>query len=282
LKRRLKVPVVATLQGDDIFLESLPPAFRTRSMELIRENCREVDGYIATCQYYADFMSGYLGLPRERMQVVYPGIKTASPAGTQPAPNAVPTVGYFARIAPEKGLHNLADAFILLRKLAGSRTYRLRIAGWLGKHNERYFTEIRQKLSAAGLGGDVEHVDCPAHADKVKFLQSIDVLSVPTTYREPKGLYILEALSHGVPVVQPRHGSFPELLDRTGGGLLVEPGDPAELAAGLRRLLDDVAMRTEMGAAGRAVVHEHFTADVMARNTLAVLQDVIRPSAMVP
>jgi glycosyltransferase involved in cell wall biosynthesis len=94
---------------------------------------------------------------------------------------------------------------------------------------------------------------------------------VPTTYREPKGLYVLEALAHGVPVVQPRHGSFPELLGRTGGGLLVEPADPAALAAGLRQLLDDPAARGEMGRAGRAAVREQFTADAMARNTLAVL-----------
>ena len=60
----------------------------------------------------------------------------------------------------------------------------------------------------------------------MRFLQGLDVLSVPTTYREPKGLYVLEALANGVPVVQPRHGSFPELIEATGGGLLVNPDDP--------------------------------------------------------
>src|SRR5437016_13208402 len=85
---------------------------------------------------------------------------------------------------------------------------------------------IQERLKESGLADDFYHVESPDHSSKVRFLQSLDVLSVPTTYREPKGLYVLEALANGVPVVQPRHGSFPELLERTGGGLLVNPNDP--------------------------------------------------------
>jgi glycosyltransferase involved in cell wall biosynthesis len=75
LKRRLNVPIVATLQGDDIYLEMLPAEVRKKAIEKIRANCRQVDSYIATCNYYADFMSDYLGLPREKFDVVYPGIR---------------------------------------------------------------------------------------------------------------------------------------------------------------------------------------------------------------
>ena len=105
----------------------------------------------------------------------------------------------------------------------------------------------------------------------MRFLQSLDVLSVPTTYREPKGIYVLEALANGVPVVQPAHGSFPELIEATGGGLLVEPGDPAALARGWRQLADDPAARRRMGQTGREVVRSRFTAEGMARATLDVL-----------
>jgi glycosyltransferase involved in cell wall biosynthesis len=101
-------------------------------------------------------------------------------------------------------------------------------------------------------------------------LQSLDVLSVPTTYREPKGLYVLEALANGVPVVQPRHGSFPELIETTGGGLLVTPDDPDDLAAALRRLLEDAAHRTELGRKGKEAVHRFFHAARMAEETVAI------------
>jgi glycosyltransferase involved in cell wall biosynthesis len=270
LKRRLNVPIVATLQGDDIFLESLPITSRKRSIDLIRDNCREVDGFIATCRYYADFMADYIGIPREKIEIVYPGIRDQK-SEIKNEQSAIPTIGYFARIAPEKGLHVLADAFIHLRRMPDAPKARLRVSGWLGEHNRKYFNEILKKLDEAGLAGNVEHVESPTHADKVRFLQSLDVLSVPTVYGEPKGLYVLEALAHGVPVVQPRHGSFPELIEQTGGGLLVEPENPADLAGGLRHLLDNHAVRRELGEKGRAAVNERFTAERMARETIAVL-----------
>jgi glycosyltransferase involved in cell wall biosynthesis len=115
-------------------------------------------------------------------------------------------------------------------------------------------------------------VDCPTHADKVRFLQSIDVFCVPTTYREPKGLYILEAWANGIPVVQPRHGSFPELIEETGGGLLVDADDPGALADGLRRVLVDHELRDRAGRAGEQAVRERFSSIAMARAVAAILE----------
>src|SRR5262249_17279607 len=136
--------------------------------------------------------------------------------------------------------------------------------------NRPYFDGIRRRLGEAGLADAVERVEAPDHAGKVRFLQSLDVLSVPTTYREPKGLYVLEALANGVPVVQPRHGSFPDLLARTGGRLLVRPDGPEDLARGVRQLLDDQAHREELGRKGKEAVHREFHAAAMARNTIEV------------
>src|SRR5207248_3076760 len=97
LKERLRVPILASLQGDDIFLESLPPPFRAESLALIRENARASDGFVATSRYYADFMAGYLGIPRERIDVVYPGLNLAHHGRGERAPHGPPcTVGYFA------------------------------------------------------------------------------------------------------------------------------------------------------------------------------------------
>jgi glycosyltransferase involved in cell wall biosynthesis len=75
-----------------------------------------------------------------------------------------------------------------------------------------------------------------------------------------------------VPVVQPRHGSFPELVEATGGGVLVEPDDPTALAAGLRALLADRAEREKLGRQGQDGVHRRFHADRMAGETAAVFQ----------
>ncbi len=177
-----------------------------------------------------------------------------------------------SRICPEKGFHNLVEAFLLLRQGPTAPRCRLRVSGWLGASNKPYFEDLKKRLDVAGLLADFEHVHAPDLASKLQFYQSIDILSVPTTYREPKGLYILESLANGVPVVQPRHGSFPELIEATGGGILVEPDNPHDLARGLRQMLDDRPAAEDFGRRGKEVVHNHFHADRMARETVAVYE----------
>ncbi|MBL8794255.1 MAG: glycosyltransferase family 4 protein [Planctomycetia bacterium] len=277
VKRRWRGPVLGELQGDDIFLDSLPEPYKTEAMRLVREHCRELDGFVTTSGYYADFMAGYLDIPREKLHVVPLGLNLQG-HGAPPAPrDAGPgTIGYFARICPEKGFHVLVDAFCRLRQQPDCPKYRLRVSGWLGEHNRGYFDEQVNKLTTCGLAGDFEHLEAPDHASKVRFLQSVDVLSVPTVYREPKGLYVLEAWANGVPVVQPRHGSFPELLEATGGGLLVNPEDPEDLARGLREMLQDAAKRQALGLQAQAAVQQRFTADLMARNTVDVYRRYVK------
>jgi glycosyltransferase involved in cell wall biosynthesis len=271
LKRRLHVPILCTLQGDDIFTEFLPEPHRTRTLELIRERCREIDGFVATCGYYAEFMSEYFEIPREKIHVVRPGINLRGHGAPRPPRSAEPfTIGYFARICPEKGLHVLVDAFGRLKEMPGTENVCLRVAGWLGENHRPYLDDLRKRLESRGLASAFEHVDCPDHETKVRFLSSLDVLSVPTTYREPKGLYVLEALANGVPVVQPAHGSFPELVAMTGGGLLADPNDPADLASVLHALIHDRERGHELGRVGREAVHAHFHADRMAEETAAV------------
>src|SRR5438105_3025021 len=271
IKRQVGVPILCTLQGDDIYLEALPEPFRGQALQLISEHCRDIDGFIATSGYYADFMAQYLSIPRERIQVIYPGLNLAGHGAARPPADGKPaTIGYFARICPEKGLHVLAEAFRLLRQTPGAPPWRLRVSGWLGANNEPYFEDIKRRMKEWGLADAFEHTHSPDHASKVRFFQGIDVLSVPTTYREPKGLYVLEALANGVPVVQPRHGSFPELIEATGGGVLVTPDDPQDLARALRPLLENPAYREELGRKGKEAVQEKFSAQRMARETVAV------------
>jgi glycosyltransferase involved in cell wall biosynthesis len=276
IKRHLHVPVLCTLQGDDIYIESLPEPYREKCLALIREHCKEIDGFIATSAYYADFMSGYFSIPRERIHVIHPGLDLRGHGGPRPAANGRTfTIGYFARICPEKGLHVLVDAFRLLRQRPGTEGCRLHVSGWLGENNRPYFDDVVRGLEAAGLGDSFTHVKSPDHASKVRFLQGLDVMSVPTVYREPKGLYVLEALANGTPVVQPRHGSFPELIEATGGGLLVQPEAPGELADALQQLLQGPELAAELGRKGRESVHAHFHADRMATETLAVYRQYL-------
>jgi glycosyltransferase involved in cell wall biosynthesis len=270
LKERLRVPVLCSLQGDDIFLESLPESHRSRCLALVRVHCREIDGFLATSAFYADFMAEYFSVPRARIHVVHPGLNLQGHGAPRPEQPRPFTIGYFARICPEKGLHVLTEAFHLLRQMPGTEGCRLHVSGWLGANNRAYFDDLQRTMKERGLGEHFLHVESPDHESKVRFLQNIDVLSVPTVYREPKGLYVLEALANGVPVVQPRHGSFPELIEATGGGLLVNPDDPRDLAGALCRLLEDTGRREELGRKGKEAVHARFHAERMAAETVAI------------
>ena len=116
IRDRLNRPVIVTLQGDDIFLDALKPQHRAAALGEIRRNCTDVSAYIATSRYYAEHMATYAGLPREAISVVYPGLDLTGHGGERIPHSGPPIVGYFARVDPQKGLHNLTDAFVQLRK----------------------------------------------------------------------------------------------------------------------------------------------------------------------
>jgi len=101
------------------------------------------------------------------------------------------------------------------------------------------------------------------------------VLSVPAVSYKPKGLFLLEAMACGVPVVQPRRGAFTEVLDRTGGGILVEPDDPDSLAEGLLRVAADPDLAKELGHRGYDGVREYYSAAKMADRATEVYEKEI-------
>jgi len=262
LKTTLHVPVLCSLTGEDIFLDRLPEAYRRPAFKLIQERVGDIDGFVALTDYYARHATGHFGLPASRVHRVPMGIRAAD--FERPArPAARPfTIGYLARVCPEKGLAELVQAFIVLRQRA--RACRLRAAGYLGTADKPYLARILDALRAERWHDGFEYVGEVSRDQKLEFLQSLDVLSVPAAYPESKGFYVLEALAAGVPVVQPAHGSFPELITATGGGVLYEPGNVAALADALAGLMDDAPRRQQLAAQGRAAVHRDFTAERMA------------------
>lgn len=281
LKRHFGCPIVVTLQGDDIFLGELPEPYKSQAIEEIRRIAEYVDGYITFSEYYRDFMSEMLSLPRDRFRIVPLGIKVADfpPSPLPPAPRQ-PTVGYLARICPEKGLHVLADAFCKLRTMPGTENARLRIAGWLGKRDEPFFQREMEKFRKSGCSdgpdGDVHYAGVIDRQQKLEFLSSLDILSVPTVYREPKGIFVVEALASGIPVVQPEHGAFPEILKATQGGLLCRPNDSDHLAELLHQLLTDPQRRSNLATAGRDNVHRTYDVGNMTQKTTAFYEELLR------
>jgi glycosyltransferase involved in cell wall biosynthesis len=274
LKRELKVPVCCTLQGDDLFLDQLGEPHRQQSMAMIRDLSVHADAFLPVSEYYQAYMPGYLGVPAAKMRLARLGIRADDFQARTGRARGPFTVGYFARIAPEKGFHALADAYVRLRKRPGTDGTRFLAAGYLPPEHQGYLDRARALLRSAGLAGEFEYRGEVDRAAKIAFLHELDVLSVPAVYQEPKGMFLMEAMAAGVPVVQPRTGAFPEIVEKTGGGLIVEPGDPDALADGILALKQDPALAESLGRAGAAGVREHYTVERMADQVEAVYREL--------
>jgi glycosyltransferase involved in cell wall biosynthesis len=276
IKQQLNVPVVCGLHGEDIFIDGLPDLYREQALDLIRKNCQKIDRFIAISQYYADYFAPLIDIPSEKITLVRPGIalKEYGLNLRQPSHDMPLTIGYLARISPEKGLHVLAEAFIHLCQSGQFPKLRLKASGYLSKVHHKYVKGIQARLDEAGVSDRVEIMGTVDRQQKLDFLGSIDLFALPTIYRDPKGLPVLEALANGVPVVQPNHGAFPELIQATGGGLLHKPEDPVDLADKLASLIANPTWRQELGARGKTAVYNQFSAQRMAAETIQAYQSV--------
>jgi glycosyltransferase involved in cell wall biosynthesis len=271
ISEALNVPVIVAFQGEDIFLDALDDPYRERARALMRDHGQKADGFIATSLWYADFMAEYVQLSAESIDVVPLGLDLSGHiAKNDESIDGRFRIGYLARICPEKGLHILAEAFRVLADRNGKDHLSLHVAGWLGKRDEAYFHSVRDQLVSWGLGDQVSYLHDFGRDEKIEFLSGIDVLSVPTPYREPKGLFALEAMANGVPIVQPNHGAYPEYVARTGGGILVPSPTPKDVAEGIQKLIDDPELRSQLSERGAAGVRDYYTDDRMAEDTLRV------------
>ena len=282
LKQALKAPVLCTLQGEDLFLDGLQEPYRTEAMDLIRDQIKDVDSFLSVSEYYAHFMPDYLGIPSEKIRVVPLGINPQGFELRTPERSGPFTVGFLARIAPEKGLHVLAEAYRILRQSGALPAARFEAAGYMAADCKPYLEGIQKRLQEAGLGGEFHYRGVLDRHDKIAFLRGLDVMSVPATYDEPKGVSLLEAMACGVPLVQPRRGAFTEIVEITEGGLLVQPDDPQSLADGILRIAKDKQLAEDLSANGFRGVREHYTAAHMADRVLEAYESVLCPTPTVP
>jgi glycosyltransferase involved in cell wall biosynthesis len=275
IRRLLQRPIVVTLQGDDLFLDGLVEPYKSEALELIRQQVQDADLFVSVSEYYTDYMSQYLQIPRTKIRTVPLGVNVKDFEQRAPLKRNPFTVGYFARIAPEKGLHNLAEAYRIMREEKGLPPSRLVAAGYLAADHQSYLDGVQRKLTGAGLGDEFKYLGAVDREGKARFLRWLDVLSVPSGYHEPKGLYLLEAMASGVPVVEPNHGAFPEMLRRTGGGLLSRSEKPEDVAETILEIWRDPVRSAALGARGAEGVRGAYTMTHMADAMLAVYSEVI-------
>ena len=276
LKDALGCPINCTLQGENIFIEGLLEPYRSRSKELIRSHLSHVDSFVAVSDYYAAYMTRYLGIPGAKMQVVPLGVNTERfvPVGSDGA--APFTLGYLGRIAPEKGLHLLIDAYRNLRERGALEGCRIELAGYLAQEHLPYWQSIERDVKTWGLAEEIHYRGELDLDTKVSFLQALDLFVAPVVYDDPKGISLIEAMACGVPVVAPRRGSFTELLERTGGGLLVESGSVEVFEQALCDLVGDRDRLSVLGRSASEGIRDRYSIDHMTARALDVYEYLVR------
>ena len=275
LRDELKRPLVCMLQGEDYFLDSLPEPDRSSCWQALADRAQYADLFVAPSRYFAQQMQTRIGLSPEKLRVIYNGINLDGYQTGQSSPaRSGNTIGYLARMCKEKGLDTLVEAFLDLRQREGVGEIKLCMAGSLGHADEPFVARLRQRLSAAGAANQASFFPNVDRATKLQLLQSFSVFSVPALYGEAFGLYVIEALAAGVPVVQPRTAAFPELIEFTGGGVLCEPNSSKALTDAIEGLVNNPDRARALGLKGQTAVFESFTADSMARNVAAAVESL--------
>ena len=276
LRRALHRPVCVTLQGDELFINGLVSPYREQALQLIRRQVRDVDRFIAVSDYCARFMTTFLEIPGDRIAVVPLGISMdglcAPPTGARHAsgvPRRVSGAG-----GPGKGAAPAGRGLRAASSADGQGAGAARGRGLHGRRSTRVSRERRAVLSRAGLQDEMVYRGEVDRAGKRAFLRELDVLSVPATYDEPKGMFLLEAMASGVPVVQPRRGAFIEVVGKTGGGTLVDPDSPDALATGLHALWADPALRERLGRSAFEGVRAHYTIAHSADRLIAAYESL--------
>ncbi|MBN8246499.1 MAG: glycosyltransferase [Verrucomicrobia bacterium] len=278
LRETLGCPVVCFLQSEETFLDSMEDRWRTRAWQTLRDRVGDVDLWVSPSQYFADRMASRLGLDPARIRIVPNGILLegydALPERRAKKPGDPITLGYFARMCADKGLDLVVDAFLVLRSGGRHPNLRLRIGGGCGPGDEGFVAELRQRLVSAGLESAVSLHPNVSREEKIAFYAACDVLSVPSRMSESFGLYLVESLAAGTPLVQPDVSAFGEVLADTAGGMLYGPNTSDALATALEPLLTDPARLASLGAAGRAAVQSRYSDTAMARRTVTALRSL--------
>jgi glycosyltransferase involved in cell wall biosynthesis len=284
IKEALQIPVLCSLQGEDAFLDGLAQPWKDRCWEALAERSRDVDRFIAPSCYFAELMQPRMQLRDEQLRIIPNGVGLDEFVQSREEPPA-PVIGYLARMIEGKGLRQVVEAFILLRRRGQFPTAKLRCAGAVTREDERYVTQLQQLLADAGCAEHTEFLPNVSREEKTAFLRTLTLLSVPATYGEAFGLYLLEAMAAGVPVVQPRQAAFPEIIEATGGGILYEPATAEALASAWEELLGDPSKVRSLGERGRAAAEREYSLPVMAQRFVSATEELLpalaggRPSA---
>ena len=269
IKAEISAAVVCTLEDEDTWIDALNPDQAAEARRLMVEASANVEVMLPVSSYYAGFMGSYAPFKAKRTEVVPVGVDIVDTA-SDPSPGGPPTIGFLSRMCAESGLEILVDAVAEARRDPALTDLRLWITGGSTGDDRNFLRRLRSKIRKTGMDKDVHFFDDFSKAARRRFIRGLTLLSVPSTRPTAFGLYLLEAMAAGVPVVQPEIGSYPEIIQATGGGILYRPNDTSTLASSIRFLLLEKEKWAVLSRSGRAAVRKLYSLQAVARKLATV------------
>lgn len=274
LKNDLNASVVCSLQDENEWIDPMSLEYQKQTWDKMAERAVDVDAFIAASHYYADRSIQRLKLSPEKVHIVYGGIEPdryeAATLDLDP-----PVIGFLCRMSEYFGLGIITDAFTILKQDDAFKYTKLHLMGGYTGDDKPFIKKVMRKLKSNKVSDDVTLFEKFGIEDRIQFLKSLSVLSVPVPEGEAFGAYMIEALAAGVPIVQPNAGGYPEFVANTGGGVIYEPNDPEHLAKALAGLLSDKDKLKNLAKNGKEKVITQYTMTSMAGKIVEIYKGIM-------
>jgi glycosyltransferase involved in cell wall biosynthesis len=274
LKNEIGAKIVCSLQDENEWIDLMRTDYQAKVWGLMAERAVDVDMFVAPSNYCSEKSKMQLSIPERQIQTVYDGI-TLDGYQVSSLPSDPPVLGYLCRMSEYFGLGIVVDAFLRIKKDARFRNLKLHLTGGYTGDDKIYVNQLMQTIAQQGFEKDVHIFEIFNKDHRVRFLQSLTLLSVPVPAGEAFGAYQVEALAAGVPIVQPNVGAYPEFVESTGGGVIYQPNNGQTLAAAMVELLRDPERMRTLGEQGRTAVFDKYSMQDMAANIIQVYEKTI-------
>jgi len=274
IKRKINVKIVCSLLNEDDWIDEMNEPYQSGAWNLIAKEAKNVDAFLTPSLYYKNLFISKTRIPGNNFHVIPLGFDPGELTTIEKKDNW-PAIGYFSRINSQNGIDKIVDAFIELKKDDKLPGLTLHISGGYTGDDRPFVAEQIRKIKSKGLKDAVRFYPEFQGNSKNEFFGNIDLLSVPVRKHDGYGLYILEANSAGVPVVQPATGAFPEIIERTGGGITYSPDNVTKLSEALLKLLKNKEQLSLLGETGKMKVIAEFSLEKMSEGLSKVYNSLI-------
>lgn len=238
LKKVLGASVICSLQDEDEWLDEMRQPWQDEAWMKILRNADHTDAFISVSKYFKGLILSKIKLPEDKIHIVHNSVdaKFYNFSGYNEKEH---TVGFLSRISEPYGLDILIDALLILRKDHRFRNVKIKVSGGFTGDDRKFIRKIKNTIKKENLQQVVHFFNDFSEPGKRVFFKSITLFSVPARRKEAFGMHLLESIASGVPVIQPDHGAYPEIVSLTNAGLLFEPGSPEKLALTLKEVITD-------------------------------------------